>query len=163
MKYGMTLAALLTLAVGTAAQANPRYGMAGCGLGSMIITENGFTQTFAATTNGSSATQTFGITTGSSNCNKDGVILASKEQEAFFEANYAQLRRDVASGGGEHLAALTVMFECDASLQPDVGALVQSQYEAIFPNGKTTPIQALYLLKLQLARNSKVANACAAL
>ena len=47
-----------------------KYGPAGCGLGSMIFDpDSGFTQIFAATTNGTSGNQTFGISTGTSNWN----------------------------------------------------------------------------------------------
>ena len=41
----------------------PTYGLAGCGLGSMLIgSKPGIVQIFASTTNGSFGTQTFGIT-----------------------------------------------------------------------------------------------------
>src|SRR5687767_10565283 len=96
MIVGMVAGTMLV----TAAHAAP-YGMAGCGLGSMVISSDGFSQVFAATTNGTSASQTFGITTGTSNCTRSGVVLADKEQEAFFEANFTELRRDIAGGGGE--------------------------------------------------------------
>ena len=53
------------------------YGPAGCGLGSMIFEpDSGFTQVFAATTNGTSGNQTFGITSGTSNCASGGVVKA---------------------------------------------------------------------------------------
>ncbi|MFN7453535.1 MAG: DUF3015 family protein, partial [Pseudobdellovibrionaceae bacterium] len=44
------------------------YGDAGCGLGSVIFgNEKGFSQIFAATTNGTVGNQTFGISSGTSN------------------------------------------------------------------------------------------------
>lgn len=46
------------------------YGMAGCGLGSMVVGKNGG-QVTAGTTNGSSSNQYFGITTGTLNCIDD--------------------------------------------------------------------------------------------
>ena len=49
----------------TSISSAPKYGTAGCGLGSVIIKEAGFAQVVAATTNGIYANQTFGITTGS--------------------------------------------------------------------------------------------------
>ena len=139
------------------------YGMAGCGLGSFVISSNGFLQVFAATTNGTFASQTFGITTGTSNCTADGVVLASKEQEAFFETNYANLQRDMAAGGGEYLTALTDMFACQDDVQADVAKFAQSSYESVFPNSETTGTQALYTFKIRLSQNSKIANACSAL
>ena len=83
MKLALTAFAVTSLAAIGTASADKVYNMAGCGLGSIVISSDGFVQIFAATTNGSTANQTFGITSGTSNCTKSGVILASKEQEAM--------------------------------------------------------------------------------
>src|SRR6266545_2071443 len=68
----MSLAVLTTEARAQAPASTgfePSYGLAGCGLGSMLIgSKPGIVQIFAATTNGSFGTQTFGITSGTSNC-----------------------------------------------------------------------------------------------
>lgn len=158
-KLAATFAALLTAGTITAAHAAP-YGMAGCGLGSVLLSSDGFIQIFAATTNGTSASQTFGITTGTSNCIRSGVVLADKEQEAFFEANFTELKRDVASGGGEYLSALTQLFSCEESASARVNEQAQKNYETVFPSESTTPRQALYVLKLQLSLDEEIAGAC---
>lgn len=152
-------AALLSSAFAAPAFAAP-YGMAGCGLGSSIITSNGIMQSLAATTNGTSGTQTFGITSGTSNCVRSGVVLASKEQEAFVEANFDQVQLDVAQGGGEHLAALGALFGCTEDAQVAMFSLAQKNYETVFPTDATTPMQALYGLKIALSRDASVAGKC---
>src|SRR5690348_11977029 len=58
------------------------YGMAGCGLGSLVFGPNDapVAQVLAATTNGTFASQTFGISSGTSNCFSGGVLRAEREQ-----------------------------------------------------------------------------------
>lgn len=159
-RLGSAIAGLLAagLFVGTA-QAGP-YGMAGCGLGSIVIHEDGFIQILVATINGTFASQTFGISTGTSNCTRGGVVLADKEQEAFFESNFAELKRDIASGGGEYLAGLSQLFSCDSKVLPLMSERAQKSYDTVFPNEQTTPQQALYILKLQLSQDDAIAGAC---
>ena len=51
------------------AEAQRKYGIAGCGLGSVLFGTSG--GVFAYTTNSSSGNQVFGITSGTSNCLPD--------------------------------------------------------------------------------------------
>ena len=159
IKLAIVGAAIFSMATVTTAMAK-NYGMAGCGLGSVLIEENGFMQVFAATTNGTFANQTFGITSGTSNCTADGLIVASKTQEAFFEANFANIQKDAASGQGEYLTAFADLMSCSESARPTINKIAQESYEKVFPTAKTTSAQALYLLKIQLSQNTQVANSC---
>lgn len=88
------------------------YGMAGCGLGSLVLGKSG-SQLFAATTNGTMGNQTFGITTGTLNCTDDGVAMNDREQELFTEANFEVLKQEIAMGQGENLYALASLMGCD--------------------------------------------------
>lgn len=129
-------AAALTLAGSTAASAQSAqvqtansYGMAGCGLGSMIFgNQPGFIQVLAATTNGTFASQTFGITTGTSNCVDAGdpVVKVS----SFVETNRGALAKDMARGTGETVATLTTLAGC--SDQRAVGRALQRDFSLVF-------------------------------
>lgn len=154
------LAAFASLALSAGAAHAAPYGMAGCGLGSMMITSNGGSQVFAATTNGTSGSQTFGISSGTSNCVRQGVVLTSKEQEAFFEANLLSLQQDMVAGEGEHLNALLSLFACRPEAQAAAGKIAQAQFEHLFPSPDTTPEQALYAYKAALSRDPQLAAAC---
>lgn len=90
------------------------YGMAGCGLGTFVIKEDGIMQILAATTNGTSGSQTFGITSGTSNCAPSQSVAAA-EQEVFIRANLASLEREAAQGSGEYLNAYAQILNCDQS------------------------------------------------
>jgi hypothetical protein len=115
-----------------------KYGPAGCGLGSIIFSpDSGFTQIFAATTNGSSGNQTFGITSGTSNC--DGGGGGSQSAKAFVQTNRAALAKDIARGRGETISALSTLAACQNSSV--VGARLQKKFRTIFSSAKATDEQ----------------------
>lgn len=113
------------------------YGPAGCGLGSMIFEpDSGFTQIFAATTNGTSGNQTFGITSGTSNCDSGASTTASAK--AFVQTNRATLAKEIARGNGETIASLTKLAGCQDSAA--VGASLQRNFRSIFPNASVSDV-----------------------
>ncbi len=111
------------------------YGMAGCGLGSMVITgSNGFEQIFVAYTNSSSGSQTSGITSGTSNC-RDG---AKKTANLFYEINKEALKRDVARGEGETIVSLAEILGCNDSAPLAVS--LQKNFAQVFNTNETAPV-----------------------
>lgn len=125
---------ILAITIGIIASASAfagQYGAAGCGLGSMIISDNGIiAQVAASTTNGTSASQTFGITSGTSNCTEHGTVAKNMEYPAFVEVNQLVLANDIARGNGEALVVLSNMLGCsDASA---VGSKLQQNFNNIF-------------------------------
>jgi DUF3015 family protein len=107
------------------------YGPAGCGLGSLIFEPNsGFTQIFAATTNGTFGSTTFGISSGTSNCNDPPGGSASAK--TFVETNRTALAKDIARGQGETIESLSRLGGCaDAKA---VGSSLQKNFDRVFPN-----------------------------
>jgi hypothetical protein len=109
-----------------------KYGPAGCGLGSLIFSPNsGWTQIFAATTNGSSGNQTFGITSGTSNCDTGAGNATAKN---YVEANRTQLAKDISRGKGATLSGLSELAGCADSKA--VGNKLRKNFKRIFPNAK---------------------------
>jgi hypothetical protein len=107
------------------------YGPAGCGLGSLIFEPNsGFTQIFAATTNGTFGTQTFGISSGTSNCSDTAGGSASAK--AFVETNRTALAKDIARGQGETIESLSRLGGCANA--GAVGASLQKNFDKVFPS-----------------------------
>lgn len=129
--------------VGAAASANAQvpaslkgngaYGVAGCGLGSMVFgREEGAMQVVAATLNGTGV-QTFGITSGTSNCGKG--LFAKAEVNSFIQSNAVALENDIARGQGETLSTLNNMLGCDAQFS----GTLQENYKNIYsPNVDST-------------------------
>lgn len=103
------------------------YGVAGCGLGSIVFgPKPGMIQIVAATLNGTGG-QTFGITTGTSNCDIPGM---GHQAAAFIEVNREIVSKDAARGQGETISSLASIMNCsDASV---FGQNLQQNYEQIF-------------------------------
>ncbi|HVK61817.1 MAG TPA: DUF3015 family protein [Bdellovibrionales bacterium] len=104
------------------------YGVAGCGLGSIIFgPKQGMIQIIAATSNGLGGNQTFGITSGTSNCD----IPSSAHQAAvFIEVNREVLAKEAARGQGETVAGLAYILGCsDASM---FGKGLQDNFQTVF-------------------------------
>lgn len=129
----VSLIAVLCIGVATA-QAQVRgstYGMAGCGLGSLVFQDDQdrVKQVLASTTNGTFGSQTFGITTGTLNCNPAGT---AKRAALFVEVNREILAKDVSRGAGETIDTLSALMGCSDSKA--VGAVLQQNFRVIFPD-----------------------------
>ena len=86
------------------------YGMAGCGLGSIVFgQEPGFVQVVAATTNNWIVPQSFAISTGTSNCGESGKAQRAAQ---FIEVNKVALDNDLARGTGETITSLSEVMGC---------------------------------------------------
>lgn len=117
---------------GSASGGAAKYGSAGCGLGSIIFGPGtGFTQIFAATTNGSSGNQTFGITSGTSNCDTGP---SSDSAKNYVEANRTQLAKEITRGKGATLSGLSELAGCSDAKA--VGSKLRKSFKRIFPNAQ---------------------------
>jgi Protein of unknown function (DUF3015) len=137
------------------------YGMAGCGLGSVLFGRDNsvLMQVLAATVNGTGV-QTFGITSGTSNCVSGGVVKAEREQAAFAEVNFQDLKRNMAAGGGEFLTSFSTLLGCEDSAKPAFFKMSQNRYESILPSENATPMQLLAGIKAQIKSDAHLAVAC---
>ena len=129
------------------------YGSAGCGLGSIIFEPSaGFTQVFAATTNGSFGNQTFGITSGTSNC--DGPPVTANAVGNFIVANRAALSVDVARGGGETIQSLSAIAQCQNGAA--LGGTLQKNFSGIFPNAQVSDEQVSQSMMQVMSAHSEL-------
>jgi hypothetical protein len=119
-----------------AARGKSTYGLAGCGLGSLIFgDQQGAIQILASTTNYFLGTQTFGISSGTSNCVENA--SGTPGTRAFIEGNRESLAKDAARGSGETITTLSAIAGCkDAKA---VGAALQKQFTRLFPAGADAP------------------------
>jgi hypothetical protein len=138
MRIAFALAALLASGpalaqVDSGLKGTGVYGLAGCGLGSMVFgNQRGGVQVIAATLN-LTGFQTFAITTGTSNC---GPGLLAEGTRNFVEANREVVAKDISRGAGEAIGALAVINRCQDVRA--VGAALQRSFPAIFPDEKAT-------------------------
>jgi hypothetical protein len=135
--------------------------MAGCGLGSLVFGKDNTTlmQVIAATLNGTGV-QTFGITSGTSNCVSGGVVKAEREQAAFAEVNFQDLKRNMAMGGGEYLASFSTLLGCEDTAKPTLYKMTQDKYATLVPSASTTPISMVMSVKREIRTTPALANAC---
>lgn len=145
-KKGLLLA-LVSLMLGSAAQA--AHTSAGCGLGTILF--DGKTKKvhliLAATTNGTFGNQTFGISSETLGCTSDGVVKADKKLDAFAEANFERLSKDAAIGGGEHLGALASLMGVKGDAEKKAFfAKLQSKHEALFSGDSASLVTGLRTL-----------------
>lgn len=138
------------------------YGMAGCGLGSLLFgpDDEPVAQVLAATTNGTFGSQTFGITSGTSNCASGGVLRAEREQAAFAEVNFGDLKRNMAAGGGEYLRSFSTLLGCEASVRPAFFKMTQDKFATILPSERSGPIELVVAVKAQIRADAGLAHAC---
>lgn len=133
----MKILALLVITIlGSTSYANSKIGPAGCGLGSVVFgAQKGMIQVVAATLN-STGLQTFGITSGTSNCD---VANTSAKLNLYIETNRFVLATDISKGRGESLSNLSELLGCES--QSEIGNILKSNYESIFPNQEVTAPQ----------------------
>lgn len=137
------------------------YGMAGCGLGAIVIgPKPGIIQVVAATTNGTSASQTFGITTGTSEC-KDGAVAAEMEQRVYMTHNFDALQKDIAAGKGERINSLAYLMGCSKDSAPSLGTVAQKNYGKIFDsNEEQAPEYVLQRIKAVVKEDGALSSSC---
>ena len=112
------------------------YGMAGCGLGSVVFGQKGgFIQIFAGTTNGLSGNQTFGISSGTLNCGESGKMA---QTEQFIQLNQVAIENDMARGQGETIKALSQILDCQNN---NFAQTMKSNYKNAFPQGNASAKQ----------------------
>ncbi len=148
------------LLVPALAQANQRkYGMAGCGLGSIVMGQDGG-QISAATTNSTSYSQVGGITSGTSNCEPDegGKTTITIGQEMFMSRNFVALSKEMAQGDGETLRAFAQALGCRPEVYTDVASQLQRSYGSIF--SAPGAVDALETAKSEVRKNPSLAAAC---
>lgn len=141
------------------------YGMAGCGLGSMVpVWKNDIGQVLAATTNASLSSQTFGITSGTSNCTTDGIVRADRAQEVFVTYNEGPLELETARGIGERVQAIASLLGCPTHSN-ELGKLMKEKHSFIFDHSKDSGSNVrskviLARLKAKIAEDSELKLVC---
>ena len=131
------------------------YGMAGCGLGSILFgPKPGMIQIVAATSNGIGG-QTFAITSGTSNCVSDE---DSKRAELFVESNRLALEDDISRGQGETLANFAEILGCGKNVK--LGTELQKNFERIFPTRTISSKAVTETIYQTIGNDNELASAC---
>jgi hypothetical protein len=133
------------------------YGMAGCGLGSVIFGDKpGMVQVFASTTNGIYGNQTFGISSATSNCVTPA--RAQKSAALFITANREIIQKDIARGNGETLTSLSQILGCSNSEM--VGSKLQQSYQNIVPTDQAPTDRVINTIMSTLKQDGELSKTC---
>ncbi|MBL7556464.1 MAG: DUF3015 family protein [Bdellovibrionaceae bacterium] len=138
----------------SAAYSRP-YGMAGCGLGTLIMDKRS-SQVLVATTNGTGF-QTIGITLGTSNCVDEATSQVADKMDKYIHINKIQLAGDVAKGNGETIVALSEVIGCQSS--QNLGSVLKANYRQVFANDFTTNEVTDSIITV-IQQDSKLASEC---
>lgn len=136
------------------------YGMAGCGLGAIVISNGGTWPQVGAHFLNMTGVQTSGITSGTSRC-YDGPSEEARqtEQEIFVEVNLPSLSKEAAQGSGETLTALAELFGCaEGSNYSEFAQMSAARYSAIFGGSPASSVVTNY--KREIGANPHLAGAC---
>ena len=135
------------------------YGMAGCGLGSILFGEKpGMVQIFASTTNGLYSNNTFGVTSGTSNCAPEGD--GGQAATIFIESNRLTMANDVARGSGETLSAFYNIADCNE--KEAVSQVLQKNYKSIFKADSSNE-ELVNAIRSTLRNNEATRQSCPSL
>ena len=125
---------ILVAMISMQSMAAHHYGMAGCGLGSLVFQDQpGKIQIIASTVNNLVSPQTSAITTGTSGCyeaSRDEVSLR------YIENNKMALKEDIAKGDGETIQGLYTLWSCDD--QSHLTQDLKRNYNSIFKSNETS-------------------------
>lgn len=130
------------------------YGLAGCGLGSVLMGKRG-AQIFAGTTNNTFGNQTFGITMGTLNCVDSASAEVAGRMDQFILVNRSQVQGDIARGQGETISALGTYMGCSSN----IGPALKASYSNIF-NGDVKANEITDSVISVIMANPELAKSC---
>lgn len=132
----------------------PTYGMAGCGLGSMVFKKNVRSeQWLASIVNDFFLPQSSMITTGTSNCVDVDEEQSQAEQEIFIDSNFHTMRTDASRGDGESLRAFAELMGCHKEgLYDTFASISQGQFDYIFSDSQPRSVTQRYRNALKDSR-----------
>jgi hypothetical protein len=136
------------------------YGMAGCGLGSLVFHNDTMGQQITASTLNGTGFQTSAIScTHSSNCKAEREEAAREEQKVFVAANLRALEVDVSTGGGNYTHAFAEVLGCaNDGVYDRFLEVSRSNYSSIFTSSDPSEVYENYLHVLRA--EGKLATQC---
>ena len=143
------------------------YGMAGCGLGSMVIDENEtFPQLGVTLIDGAAGSltgyqPTTAMTSGTSNC-KEAPSSVASARDVFLRANQANLEKEAAMGDGPALYAFAEVLGCeDVQSKVEFNKVSQENFAEVFSTSDSKQVLENYLKVLR--KNDALVNSCSRL
>ncbi len=133
------------------------YGMAGCGLGALVFTDQPgvLVGIVGVTLNNIISPQTSAITSGTSNCYDDNGV---QNAALYITINQLALAKDISRGNGETLVGLSQVLQCSNPEQ--LGEALKSNYPAIFPSSDTSANDVTRSIDATIKANPALLSSC---
>jgi hypothetical protein len=116
-----------------------------CGWGNMLLEgSTGLGPHLSATfINGTSGNATFGMTLGTNGCSVDGALTYGGDKMVWFDQILDEYSTDVATGDGEALKAVAVMFGVEPEHRQHFGDVMHENFTTLFPSQDVTSQEVL--------------------
>ena len=155
---GILLASLIFLSPFGLSAKEKTYGLAGCGLGSIVMGPHG-NQVFAGTTNGTSLNQAFGISSDTLNCDaKGGAAYIKKSRENFVAVNYSFLELEMATGKGKRLESFAKLMGCP--MEASFVGMAQKNHSLFFGVPKNKPGEFVKRVQREIKNDLVLSQSC---
>lgn len=131
------------------------YGMAGCGVGSLVFQDQpGMIQIVAATLNNIVSPQTSAITSGTSGCYEDADTMAN----LFFKTNKQSILQEIALGQGEALDGLSKIYGCT---EPgSLNKALRAEYSEIIGSQSSSADELRYRVETIIRKSQLLSSTC---
>ena len=139
-------------------------GSSGCGPGWYVSQENTLLSSVvrAITNSVLFPVSTIGMTVGTSNCAKHEIVENEKEALYFATMNYFEIKKEMAQGGGEFLAAFSQTIGCSNSANFELMNQLKSNYDQVMPKGDVNPEEMLKGVYKTILTNPRLRLQCGA-
>src|SRR5215510_9136163 len=87
--------------------------------------------------------------------NKDGTLRDEEKLSEFAAVNFERLKKDLAAGKGEHLAALAILLHVPQEQQAAFFTFAQEKFPLICPSEKATASEMMTALSREMANSSR--------
>ena len=131
------------------------YGMAGCGIGSLVFQDQpGMIQIVAGTLNNLVIPQTSAITTGTSGCHDTSENMA----DLFFKTNKHAILQEMALGQGEALDGISKIYDCSAP--ESLNSALRKNYPDIVGESSPSSDELRYGIESVIRKNPMLLDSC---
>ena len=128
----------------------------GCGLGWMVFKKNSLVSSALRATTNAIALNTVAMTSGTSGCAQHSIVKNESRGIHFTEANFEQLKMELAQGQGEFSQGLALVMGCEGQTERFQNVM-QNQYSEI---NAGTPVQFYQNVKKEIGRDNLLAQGC---
>ena len=97
-------------------------------------------------------------TSGKSETKKDGALKEEEKVSVFASANFERLKKNMAAGQGEHLAALASLLGIPGDQQAEFFAFTREKFLLVVPSEQVTSDEMVAALTREMASHPQFRN-----